>query len=68
MTEHKDENAEVDLDALIAIVMDWWNHATPAEREETVRRSMLSFVSGNVALSNPLVTREMVEEAAARHV
>lgn len=50
----------MDLDTLIAKARD--HKMSPAEREAQRR----SFVYGNVHLSNPNVTREVVEKAAIR--
>lgn len=39
---------------------------TPAEQKEMRRRQRISWVYGNLALSNPSITREIVEEAAEK--
>lgn len=43
-----------------------WDLQTPEEKEQMVREQSISFAYGNVALHNPDVTREMVEEVYDR--
>jgi len=53
-----------ELDALIARAKEAYNAMTPEQKKEMHRQQRISWVYGNLALSNPSITREMVEKAA----
>lgn len=56
------ENSE--LDGLIRRAKEAYNAMTPAQKREMHRAQRISWVYGNLALSNPDITREIVEKAA----
>ena len=56
--------ARPDLDELVRRSIEAFNALPPEERRRHRHAQRISWVYGNVALSNPDVTREMVEEAA----
>lgn len=53
-----------ELDELIRKSIDAFEALSPSEQKEHRRQQRISFVYGNLALSNPSITREMVEKAA----
>ncbi len=53
-----------DLDELIRRSIEAFNALPPEEKRKHRHAQRISWVYGNVALSNPDITREMVEEAA----
>lgn len=53
-----------ELDALIRESVAAYNAMTPEAKREMHRQQRISWVYGNLALSNPSITREMVEKAA----
>ncbi len=54
------------LDALLAQANAKFDALSPEEKIAYRREQAISFAYGNVSLSNPDVTREMVEEAFDR--
>ena len=53
-----------ELDALIRESIAAYDAMTPEQKKEMHRQQRISWVYGNLALSNPSITREMVEKAA----
>jgi hypothetical protein len=52
------------LDELIRRSIEAFDALPPEEKQKHRRAQRISWVYGNLALSNPNITREMVEEAA----
>jgi hypothetical protein len=52
------------LDVLIKTAMEAFNALSPEAQKQHRHAQRISWVYGNLALSNPSITREMVEEAA----
>ena len=50
------------LEEAIAYVNEQWDLLTPEEQAEHVKAQKKSWVYGNCKLSNPNVTREMVDK------
>lgn len=53
-----------ELDGLLQKAKKAWEEMSPDQKRELHRAQRISWVYGNLALSNPDITREMVEEAA----
>ncbi len=53
-----------ELDELLRKAVEAFNSLSPKEKKEHLRLQRISWVYGNLALSNPDITREMVEKAA----
>jgi len=53
-----------DLDELIRRSIEVFDALPPEEKRKHRHAQRVSWVYGNLALSNPNITREMVEEAA----
>jgi hypothetical protein len=60
-TEMGDETAYRDLDELVRRAKEAFDRLTPEEQAAHRDAQRRSWVYGNVALSNPEVTREMVD-------
>jgi len=56
----------LELEILIKASIATFNAMPPAERREHLRAQRISWVYGNLAISNPNITREMVEQAAEK--
>ena len=56
--------ARPDLDELVRRSIEAFNALPPEEKRRHCHAQRVSWVYGNLALSNPDITREMVEEAA----